>query len=190
MKIELEVDPKDLTKSLKEILDTLPPEQRLELARKAMETWLREPYDIERKVREREVIENLKNKSNYGRPETEEEIRNSYGFRNAMQEWRSTKERMIETITKEISDQYKAAVREVLAQDQKIQAMKDEVVKIVKETFPKIFHEAMVAWTASNIQTMLESSMGVKTIAENQDKLHQAVGQRIMDLESRMASRM
>lgn len=190
MKIELEVDPKDLTKSLKEILDTLPPEQRQELAKKTMEAWLKAPYDIERKVKEREVVERLKGKRNYGRPETEEEIRSGYDFRNEMQGWRSTKDQMVETITREIADQYKTAVREVLAQDPKIQAMKEEVTAIVKETFPRIFHEAMVAWTASNIQNMLDASMGFKAIAEHQEKLQQAVGQRLMDLEGRMASRM
>lgn len=189
MKIELEVDPKDLTKSLKEILDTLSPENRLELARRAMESWLREPYDIERKVKEQQEVERIKNQHSYGRKETEEEIRSGYQLREAMRDWKSTKEQMITTVTQEIASSYKAQVKEVIESDPKIQAMKEEVVKIVKETFPTMVHEAMVAFMASNMHMMLSSAMGSEQVAKRVESLQSAVAQRLNEVESRVASR-
>lgn len=190
MKIEIEVNPGELTKSLKEILDTLPPDQRLELARKAMETWLKEPYDIERKAKEQAEVERIKHKDSWGRKETETEIRCGYDFRNSMQGWKSTKEQMVENITREISEQYKASVKEVIANDPKIQAMKDEVIQIVKENFPKIFHQAMVVWTASNVQSMLDTTLGFKALEDGTQKMAQNVSQRLMNLEGQVSSRM
>lgn len=191
MKIELEVDPGGVTKSLKEILDTLTPEARLELARKAMESWLREPYGLERKAHEEEVLRNLRPQRDYsGRQETDDEIRRGYKFQEAMRGWKSTKEQMVETVTKEVTADYKAQVKAVIESDPKIQAMKEEVTKIVKETFPAMVHDAMVTFMASNMQMMLSSAMGIEQMAKQVDGMQAAVAQRLNEVESRVASRM
>lgn len=189
MKIELDVDPKDLAKSMKEILDTLPPEKRAEIARSTMEAWLREPYDAERKVKEREVVEKLMAKDSYGRKETEQEIRSGYAFRQEMGGWKSTKEVMVETVTRETIAAYKAEVSKVVETDPKIQAMKDEVVQIIRETFPKAVHDAMVQWMASSMQTMFETTMGIRQSAEDASKMQQNVFSRLSEVEGRLAVR-
>jgi hypothetical protein len=192
MKIELEVDPTDLAKSLKEILDTLPPADRLELARKAMESWLRDPIDAERRAKERWAIDKIKADSGngYGSVKNDEEARRDWRFNDLMKGFKSTKEQMIETITQEISANYKAQVKNVIESDPRIQVMKDEVVKIVKETFPAMVHDAMVTFMSSNMHMMLMSSMGAEAVAKRVESLQSAVAQRLNEVESRVASRM
>ena len=190
MKIEIEVNPGEVGKSLKDILDTLPAPDRLELARKAMEAWLRSPNDIERKAKEQAEVERIMKKDSWGRKESEAEIRGGYEFRNAMQGWKSTKEQMVEMITQEITANYKAQVKAVIESDPKILAMKEEVIKIVKETFPTMVHEAMVAFMATNMNTMLNSAMGVEQVNQQVNSLQSAVAQRLNEVESRVASRM
>jgi hypothetical protein len=190
MKIEIDVDPGDLAKSMKEILDTLPPEKRVEIARDTMQAWLKEPYDAERLVKERTVVETLCSKSGYGRKESEKEARGSWEFAEEMKKFRSTKETMIETITRETVSFYQAEVKKVVEGDPKIQAMKDEVVQIVRETFPKVFHDAMVAWTSNNLQMMFETVMGVRQSGEAFQKVQAEIVDRLGQVESRMAGRM
>jgi hypothetical protein len=190
MKIELEVDPKDLTKSLKEILDTLPAEQRLEIAQRAMTNWLKEPYDIERKAKELELVASLREKSYSGRVETDAEVRQGWKFQEAMRGWKSSKETMISEITAQIVADYKAQVKAVIESDPKIQAMREEVTKIVKETFPTMVHQAMVTFMASNMTMMLNSAMGVEHITKQVEGMQSAVAQRLNEVESRVASRM
>jgi hypothetical protein len=161
MKIEIDVDPKDLAKSMKEILDTLPPEKRVEIARDTMQAWLKEPYDAERLVKERAVLETLMSKQGYGRKESEKEARSSWEFAEEMKKFRSTKDK----------------------------AMKDEVIQIVRETFPKAFHEAMVAWTANNLQMMFETVMGVRQAGEAFQKVQADIVNRLGQVENRMAGR-
>jgi hypothetical protein len=189
MKIEIDVDPKDLAKSMKEILDTLPPEKRVEIARDTMQAWLKEPYDAERLVKERAVLETLMSKQGYGRKESEKEARSSWEFAEEMKKFRSTKDTMIETITREISASYQAEVKKVVESDPKVQAMKDEVIQIVRETFPKAFHEAMVAWTANNLQMMFETVMGVRQAGEAFQKVQADIVNRLGQVENRMAGR-
>jgi hypothetical protein len=189
MKIEIEVNPGEVGKSLKDILDTLPASDRLELARKAMEAWLRSPHDIERKAKEQQEVERLLRKDSWGRKETEAEVRSGYSFREAMQGWKSTKEQMVEKITQEITADYKAQVKAVIESDPTIQAMKEEVIKIVKETFPTMVHQAMVTFMASNMTMMLNSAMGVEQVAKQVEGMQSAVAQRLNEVESRVASR-
>jgi hypothetical protein len=189
MKIEIDVDPKDLAKSMKEILDTLPPEKRVEIARDTMQAWLKEPYEAERLAKERAVLETLMSKQGYGRKESEKEARSSWEFAEEMKKFRSTKDTMIETITREISASYQAEVKKVVESDPKVQAMKDEVIQIVRETFPKAFHEAMVAWTANNLQMMFETVMGVRQAGEAFQKVQADIVNRLGQVENRMAGR-
>lgn len=101
--------------------------------------------------------------------ESDDEIRRGWDFKQAMGDWKSTKETMIETITKEISAAYREEVRKVIENDPKIQAMKDEVVQIVRTTFPKAVHDAMVQWMASSL--MFETTMGIRNSSEDVQKM-------------------
>lgn len=190
MKIELDVDPGNLAKSVNEILATLTPEQKLDIAKQTMEKWLKEPYDFERQVKEREVIDKLKgNRSSYRDHESEEQIRKSYEFSNAMSGFKSSKEVMLKTISEGILESYKAEIKKTVESDPKIQAMKEEVIAIIKETFPKSVHDAMVQWMASSMNTMFNATMGMDQAAENSRIWQQRVQDRLGQFEGRMSSR-
>lgn len=191
MKIELDVNPGDLAKTVTEILNTLTPEQKTDIAKQTMEKWLREPYDIERQAKEREVINHIQaNMPSYREKETEPQIRNGYDFQQKMRDFRSTKETMIKAITDEIASAYKAEVKKTVENDPKIQAMKEEVTKIIRETFPKAAHEAMVTWMASSMQAVFETTMGIRQSYESEQKLQQDIQTRLGNVEARVSGRM
>lgn len=188
MKIELDIDPQDLTKSLKETLDALPQEKRIEIARRTMEAWLRDPWDIERTAKEREVIERMRQR--HLSQESDDQIRRRWDFKQAMGDWKSTKETMVQTITGEISAAYREEVRKVIENDPKIQAMKEEVVQMIRTTFPKAVHDAMVQWMASSMSLMFETTMGIRQSAEATSKLNEEMANRLLQVEGRLANRM
>jgi YesN/AraC family two-component response regulator len=191
MKIELDVNPQDLTKSLAEILNTLTPEQKTSIAKETMEKWLREPYDAERLAKERDVVDAIKKdqeKRGY-RNETEQEIRGGYDFRRQMEGFQSTKAIMVKEITQAVIGAYQSQVKQVVESDPKIQAMKDEVIEIIKETFPKTVHAAMVQWMASSMQTMFESTLGIRQFAEQSGNFQREVQNRIGQIEGRLSGR-
>lgn len=190
MKIELDVNPGDLAKSITDIMNSLTPEQKLEIARQTMEKWLKEPYDIERQSKEREVISNIQaTMPSYRDKETEAQIRKGYDFQERMRGFRSSKEVMIKTITEGIVESYKTEVKKIIESDPKIQAMKDEVVAVIKETFPKAVHDGMVKWMASSMQTMFESTMGIRPFAENTEMIQQQIQQRLGMVEAKVTER-
>jgi len=192
MKIELDVNPQDLTKSLTEILSTLTPEQKLSIAKDTMEKWLREPYDAERIAKEQDVIDAIKKDQetrSYRGKETEQEIRSGYEFRQKMEGFRSTKATMVKEITQAVIESYQSQVKQVIQSDPKIQAMKDEVIAVIKETFPKVAHDAMVQWMASSMQKMFETTMGINQFAEHTQKFQQDLQNRLGQVEGRLAGR-
>jgi len=188
MKIELDVNPADLTKSLAEILGSLKPEERAAIAKETMEKWLREPYDAERQAREAMCVEAIKAEQKGGgyRSESDSEIRSGYRFREMMRDFRSTKETMVREITGAVIEAYKANVKHVVESDPKIQAMKDEVIQVIKEKFPQSVHDAMVAWMAGSMEQMFKSTMGIehfaKRVQDHQTHLHD----RLSSVEARM----
>lgn len=192
MKIELDVNAAELTKSLSEILSSLTPEQRVQIATETMQRWLREPYDAERQAREAMAVESVKQemaKSGY-RQETDSEIRNGYRFRQFMEGFKSTKEVMVKEITLAVIDAYKTEVKKVVESDPKIQAMKDEVVAILKEKFPEAVHDAMVTWMASSMENMFKSTMGIERFAQRVQDHQNYIQSRIAGVEQAVQARM
>ena len=185
MKIELEVDPGQLGKTLTEILQSLTSEERKGLARSAMESWLRDPMDIERRAKEQDVIEAIK-RSSFSRSETDDEIRRGWDFRNKMNDFRSTKERMIDAITAEVAAHYKAEVSRVVESDPRIQAMKDEVVKTVLEAFPRTVHDALVLWVAGNLQRAMDGLESIALKAGDIETQQKQMADRLLAIGSRV----
>jgi len=180
MKIELDIDPGKLGEAAGDIMNALTPEQRMTLATQAMEKWLREPFDIERKAQEAKVLDKLRHRQSYGRQETDEQIRGGYEFRNEMTGWRSSKEQMIETIGNAVIAHYKAEVTRVIEKDPKVQAMRDEVTKLMLETFPKVAHDAMTVFVTTQFQSMLETTHGLSARVDQIGKQTEHVAQRLM----------
>lgn len=188
MKVEIDVDPGQVGQSLKDVLGSLTLEERRALAVKTMESWLRDPYDVERVAKERWAVDEVKAKyaGEYGGPKDDQAARQHYRFREMMEKWRSTKEIMVETITREIVDHYKAEVKRTVETDPKIQAMKDEIVKVMIETFPKIAHDAMTLWVASNFQNMFLATANLEAQVKQMGETMNGVSQRLFQIGSRV----
>ena len=191
MKIELDVDPGQLGKSLVDIMGSLTEEERRTLARNALETWLRDPGDIERSTRERWAIDQVKAQSrgDFREVKTDEEAKNSYRYGEFMRGWKSSKEQMVDKITAEILEHYKTEVTKVVREDPKVLAMQAEVVKIMMETFPKIAHDAMTVFVAEQFRSMLDATHTLKTRVDGMQASTEVVAQRLMHVAAQVGLR-
>lgn len=188
MKIELDVDPGQLGKSLADIMGSLTADEKRAMAKSALEGWLREPYDIERAEKERWAIEQVKiqSRNEYRQVVTDKEARESYRFGDFMRNWKSTKEEMVEKITAEVIAHYKAEVTRIVQEDPKVLAMRAEVVKIMMETFPKIAHEAMTVFVVEQFRGMLEATHGLQARLDHMGTQTSDVASRLMQVATRV----
>ena len=58
---------------------------------------------------------------------------------------------MISQIKDEVVKHYQSSVNKIVKEDPKTQEMVESVSQIVKDTLPKVIHDAMVLWTAANL---------------------------------------
>src|SRR5262245_41369014 len=163
MKISIDVDEGMVGKSVEDILKGLNPDQRTRIAQEIMKEWLATTFqDSERAVKEKQVIDQLRKDDRWNsyKDKSDNQIRSDYSMSRAMEGWKSTREIMIETITREVTKTYQDYVKELIATDPSLVVMKNEVAKVVTESFPKMVHDAMIAWFAKQIGTVME---GVNT---------------------------
>lgn len=157
MKISIDVDEGMVGKSVEDILQNVTPEQKNVIAQEIMKEWLKTTFvDHQRKVREQEVLKEVRNASSYNRTKTDAELLSDWSFQNAMKDWKSSKQVMIETITRQMADAYKEYVKDLVENDPAFKAMKEEVGKIVRESFPKMVHDAMIVWFSGQMEAVMQ----------------------------------
>jgi hypothetical protein len=187
MKIELDVDPGQLGKSLTDILGALSADEKKALATRTMESWLRAPEDVERITRDRWAIERVREETkgnHYYKDQTDEQIRREHRYESMMRGWRSSKEEMVDGITRQVIEFYKAEVKQAVETDPRIQAMKAEVVKVMLETFPKLAYDAMVVHVASSFQKLMDDSQTLGAKMGSLEQHTQGITKRLLEIGS------
>jgi hypothetical protein len=185
MKIEIEVGEGNIGQSVQDILQTLGPDERKILASEVMAKWLADTlHSDERGVKESEVIARIQgeNKSSqYSRNDTVAEIRGGYKFQDQMRGWKSSRDVLVEKVGAEVATYYKEQVKQLVEGDPTLLRMREEVGKIVVELFPKMVHDAVVAWFSGHIETVVQGAMRASTqlpeIAKFQEQVAQRLGQ-------------
>jgi hypothetical protein len=161
MKIEIEVPEGDVGKSVQEILKNLGWDQKRELCRQIMLEWLSSGIHVnERALHEKDLIEEIRKTEDYYRNKSDADIRESYGFKEKMRSWRSSHEIFVQQTSEEAIRFYKEQVRDIVERDPAIKAMRHEVAQIVKESFPKMLHDAVMESFASNVAVIVQGAMG------------------------------
>lgn len=155
MKLELEIDEGSVGKTVEEILKSLAPEKKLEVAREVMKEWIANNiHKNERELQAKAVIEKMRQEG-YWRDKSENDIRGSHQFDTAMREFRSSKDIMVKTISDEVTRYYERLVKELVEQDPVFLAMREEVGKVVRESFPKMVHDAMLHWFSGGMSEVM-----------------------------------
>lgn len=151
MKVTLDIDSNAVGGSIAEMLTSLSQEDRRAVCCKVMEAWLRDPGDIERKAHEQDVIANMRAASYSDRDLSDDKIRDGWSFKDRMNGFRTTREKMVATIETEIEKHYAEAVAEYVRADPAVAKMKTAAIANVRKSFPKMVSAAIVAWVASGL---------------------------------------
>lgn len=183
MKVELQIDAANMGETVVDMFKNLPAEKREELATKVLHDWLREPYEVEKLTADRAALEyaRARNSGYHGSAnKTDEDLRGGYEYREFYAKHKSSRQLMIEEITKATIEHHKKAVVEQIKADPQMNAVLTETIASIKENFPKYVHDAMIAWFASHLQSMgsgISQALMQSSAAENQVKqIAQRVG--------------
>lgn len=180
MKISIEVDEGSVGKSIEDVLKGLTPEQKTGVAKEVMLRWLETNFqEKERSARESAVVQEIQSKVSYYGSKNDSDIRNSWDFREAMKDWRSSGDLLVQTIAKDVIQDYKALVHDLIDKDPSFQAMREDVLKIIRESFPKMVHDAMVAWFAGHMGKMMEGVQQALAHLPQIDQFQQQVADRL-----------
>lgn len=186
MQVTLNIDAAQLGDTVVDLFKNIPAEKKEEIAANILQKWLEQPYEIERKS----YTENAKRKaleevsaSSYGydkeRYGTLEKIEGSDAFRRLMNQFKSSRETMIEAITTEATETYRKKVTELIQTDEQMQKMFEATRDVISEDFPKFVHDAMMYWFAQNMtnvfqavpMAMAQSRMTAESVQKIKEKL-------------------
>jgi len=137
------------------LFENLTPEQREKVATNVLEKWLSEPYSAEKRVKEEEILKEIRRRNDsYDRGKSDQEIIDSYDFQQRLSGFKSSREKMVEEITKQSVEFYKKQIEEKIKNDEKLNKVMNEVLEQIQSNFPKLVNEAMMAWFFNNMSTM------------------------------------
>ena len=160
MQITMNIEAAQVGDTIVATFNNLTQEQKLEIAKQVMLEWLKEPWDLERQSYEREVFRRLRAdtgfRSNSGK--TDDQLRQDYDYSNKMREFMSTREKMINTITTEVANHYRACVAEIIKNDPQIQEAKGIVLEAVKKIFPAAIHNALVKFFSDQMGAISDAA--------------------------------
>lgn len=154
MNINLEIKADQIGDTVIDVFKSLSEDQKKEVASKIMEKWMKDPISIERDVIEQKVIDDLRNKEDYLKKQSDAEIRANYRFRDAMKNQRGTKEAMILSVMESVSSYFKSSVDEMIKNDEAIKNMLEVVKDEIRTNYPKFVHDAMIAFFAGHMQNI------------------------------------
>ena len=156
MEVRLNIDSGNLGETVVDLFHQLSPETRQQVATDVLREWLREPYEVEAQMLDRQAIEEVrKNYTGYQNKVLDDrECRDHYRFREIRDRQKSTRHLMVEQITAAVIRHHKKVVTDEIQRDPQIQAVLQETLVSIRENFPKFVHDAMVAWFSSHMQQL------------------------------------
>jgi hypothetical protein len=152
VEVKLSIESGNLGETVVDMFQKLTPETMEKVATDVLREWLREPYDVEAQLLDQQAIyEVRKNNIGYGKLLDDKECRDHYQFRQARANQKSTRQVMVEQITKAVIEHHKKVVTKEIQNDPQIQAVLKATLDTVRENFPKFVHDAMIAWFSSHL---------------------------------------
>lgn len=185
MQVTLNIDA-NLAGSVAEVFAELTPADKKQLALAVMERFISEPHKAEREAFEASVIAEARElnveidyRGSRAKDAAEKEIRTSRFFTERVSKFKSTRETLIEEITKAAVETYRAEVKRVVESDPQIQAVREKVIASIREDFPKYVHDAMAAWFVSGLTGMQGGMMAALMQAGNAEQFSKNIAQKL-----------
>lgn len=143
--VTLNVDADKIQGTVDELLANMDEAAKTAMVKEMLKEALSSQTDpLNKRNKEQEIIRGLISRGGYYAPKTEDEARKSSDFTYAMREYKSPRELLINSLTKEVLDLAKAEAKKTVAEDEEIKNMIATVIDEVKKDFPKIIQEALV----------------------------------------------
>lgn len=189
MKIELNIDNANAG-TVEEVFKSLTPEQRVIIAESIMRQFLLEPHNGERLAFRNSEIARL---GKYGGSDwidgcsrsytsmTPEQITRSEKFKEAMKNYKSTRDTMLEEITKTAVTAYRAKVEEFVKTDPQLQEVMKLTLEAIRADFPKFAHDALMAWFVQNMQAMGDGMLKALFLAENSNQFAERITKQLRE---------
>ena len=173
IQITFNIDSANIGNTVEDVFKSLTSDDKRELARGIMLEVLTKPNDAERKAFEQRVIDGLiAEYSNAGyhsdRIRDESAARASYRFRERMQKFESTRDRMMRMIVEETTKQYRDMVSELVKNDEQSQAALAAAQAEFTKAFPTLCQQAMNSFFVSR---MAEISVAMNAAFAEQTNL-------------------
>lgn len=156
MQITLNIDATNFGTTIEEVFRGLSEQDKKEVATKVMMDVLTQPNGAERLAHEEKVIAQLmasKVNDSYNRADysTPEKTRNTYDFRERMAKYQSTRELMVKEITSQAVQQYKNSVVELVANDENLKTIYEEVKQQIVANYPQMVQAALTHYLAGQM---------------------------------------
>ena len=184
MQITLNIDATNFGSTIEEVFRGLSEHDKKEVATKVMMDVLTQPNGAERLAYEEQAIAQImaqKANDSYRRTDydTPEKTRATYDFRERMAKYQSTRELMVKEITSQAVQQYKNSVVELVANDENLKTIYEEVKQQLVASYPQMVQAALTHYLAGQM-----GQIGVAI--QNTQNLGAQVGSTMMQLTDKL----
>jgi len=160
MQVVFNIEAGQLGETVLEVFKNLTEEKKQELALELMKSWLKEPHELERKVYEEQKVEyfrRYKNESNRNYKDMPyEKIIEDWYFKDAMKDFKSSKEIMVETIVAAAKKSFQGHVDKYVAEDEQLAKIRGVVTEELKVEYPAIILEALTRSVSQAFSSMID----------------------------------
>ena len=168
MKIELNVEGSQLDSEVKDILSTLTPEQKQEMAKQVLvdyfknydnsldNAWIQKTAVNEFRT-ELEKRKDSYDYSNYYRLTDQQLIDTRYEVRNIIDRIKKQKRDFVCEILKESVEMARAEIKAMVEADEQIKKVKDEVLAEVKNSFAQLVKDSMLNYFSNQMSELFSS---------------------------------
>jgi len=178
MKVELNIESSQLGETVIDLFKNLTPEEKQNVASQVLKEWLKEPSLFETCNYEQQLIEDFRTgkiksssyNTKYDKDTSIQAIRDDYEFKKRVENYRTSKQGLIESTKFEILDYYKKSIAEEIKKDEMVNKIKEETYKQLVLEFPKIITQVLVLVFANNLSTVqyqIQDSFNKSVMAES-----------------------
>lgn len=175
MKITLDLDPSALSTEVSEFIKNLTAEDKQAMVKQVVTEYYTDYKKFEageKAVKENEIVEQMKKsdwgdyeKRNYG--STDEDIRKHYKFKEKMDKVKTFSQTTREEISNQIRGELSSQIKKFIDTDEEYKALLKESMEAVKERFPLMVQQAMIAHFTQQIPNLTNEIYNAMTNINN-----------------------
>ncbi len=147
MKIELDIDPAQLSIGVLEILRGLSDKDKTDIGKSLIREWLSVHPKEEKEIHDKNILIEMMKSQN----ETEDVVKQSYRYKERTQKFVPVREKMIQTIIIEGVKIFQEIVSDRIKEDDNLTTVFDSAMEDVESNFPMYVNQAMVQWFAQHM---------------------------------------